>query len=224
MQHYRGLKAAYSSRSYERPSLNERPIYLRVHFLTLALVQSVKHMALGLDQVPLPIPKASGIVGRRVAEKQPFQRLQAKLPSLVQSSLFTAVLLSITNLVTYALFVRKRAWRWSLWFARLVWSIPRSSQPSTIPPYHWSLILRSFTSGILLLVLWEISVATFTEYVAQEPIKNGKPLTDDSRDPNGSLLNGLNSRRETVRVGACTGYLTHVLNLHRHLLSGNYST
>ena len=215
---------ANGSRSYERPSLNERPIYLRAHFFTLAIMQSVKYMYSGSDKVPLPIPKASGIIGQRVAEKGPFERLQAKLFPLLHYSVSMAFILSISSLLSYPLLVRRYAWSWSLWFARLVWSIPRSSQPPTMPPYHWTVLVRSFTSGILLLLLWEISVAAFTEYVAQVPIKNGKPLTDDSRDPNGSLLNGLNSKREAVRVGSYTNHLSRALSCCRYLLSGNCST
>ena len=69
-----------------------------------------------------------------------------------------------------------------------------------MPPYHISLIIRSAGSGFLLLLIWEISNAVFGAYVAQEPLKNGNPLSNDSGDPNGSLLNGLKSKNEVIKV------------------------
>jgi nucleoporin NDC1 len=51
-----------------------------------------------------------------------------------------------------------------------------------------------------MIFLWDFSNFVFSLYVAQEPVKKDKPLTGDSPDPNGSLLNGLKSKKELVRV------------------------
>ncbi|KAI4246463.1 MAG: hypothetical protein LQ352_006385 [Teloschistes flavicans] len=37
-------------------------------------------------------------------------------------------------------------------------------------------------------------------YVAQEPLKRGQPLSEDSKDPNGSLINGLKAKKTAVKV------------------------
>ncbi|MCJ1283842.1 hypothetical protein MMC26_003173 [Xylographa opegraphella] len=54
----------------------------------------------------------------------------------------------------------------------------------------------------MLLCLWEFSNAAFSAYVGQAPLKNGQPLTTDSRDPNGSLINGLKAKKEITRTFA----------------------
>lgn len=42
----------------------------------------------------------------------------------------------------------------------------------------------------------------FTAFATEEPLKLGKPLTAASKDPNGSLLNGLKSKKELPRTFA----------------------
>lgn len=69
-----------------------------------------------------------------------------------------------------------------------------------IPPYHITLIFRSLVSGFLLLLLWRVSNLAFDIYAAQEPLKRGQPISQDSKDPNGALINGLQSKKSLVKV------------------------
>ncbi|KAL6714877.1 hypothetical protein ACLMJK_007137 [Lecanora helva] len=57
----------------------------------------------------------------------------------------------------------------------------------------------SYILNVLLLTLWEFSNRLFGVYVAQEPLKKGQPLTSESKDPNGTLLIGLQVKREVLR-------------------------
>lgn len=68
------------------------------------------------------------------------------------------------------------------------------------------------TEGTLLVVLWEFVNKTFDVYIAQEPLKNDLPITNDSTDPNGSLLNGLKSKKDTVRVRRSDPATTFIAN------------
>lgn len=77
------------------------------------------------------------------------------------------------------------------------------------------------TEGTLLVVLWEFVNKTFDVYLAQEPLKNDVPITNDSTDPNGSLLNGLKSKKDTVRVRGSETITTFVANTLRPSLSGS---
>ncbi|CAF9914331.1 hypothetical protein IMSHALPRED_001882 [Imshaugia aleurites] len=134
-------------------------------------------------------------------QEHPVFRMKALLPSLSREIGIRAVGMAILGPIVYTLFIRRLAWRCSLYIAALLWDVP-ASQLSYIPPYHYSLIFRSLTSSALLITLWEFSNAMFSAYLAQEPIKREQPLTSDSKDPNASLLNGLKAKRETTRTFA----------------------
>ncbi|KAI9716006.1 MAG: hypothetical protein M1812_005640 [Candelaria pacifica] len=108
----------------------------------------------------------------------------------------------IVGPIIYSVFIRETAWNWTLFFAKLLWRLPQSSNPPTVPPYHISFIVRSVFAGFLLVLLWEVSNTVFGAYVAQQPLKKGHPLTDDSRDPNGSLLTGLRAKKDVLKTFA----------------------
>ena len=62
------------------------------------------------------------------------------------------------------------------------------------------MIGRFLIEGCLLELLWEFCNSVFTDHVAEEPLKRGQPVTNDSNDPNGSLLQGLRAKKEAPRV------------------------
>ena len=194
----------------------------------LAATQTLLHLYYDYDRVVLPMSKlrAEGSTEKPTDVEPPAARLKRDAPVVLRSAVARAVATSILGPFIYALLVRPFAWPWSLYLARLFWSIPKDSAPPRFPPYHISLILRSATSGLLLLCLWDMSNAAFGAFVAQEPLKKGQPLTDDSRDPNGSLINGLKSKKEVPKVHLSTssrnGSFTNKQS--RLLLCGNYYT
>lgn len=166
-------------------------------------MQSCLHLYYDYDRVHLPVTKtqpegASDQLPHIVVP--PLAQLRARLPFLMQRAIPRALLIIVLGPIVYSLFIRRMAWSWSMFFAKLFWNIHKSSEPPKMPPYHISILFRSITSSFLLIVLWEISNATFEAYVAQEPLKMDRPLTADSRDPNGSLLTGLQAKREVPRV------------------------
>lgn len=168
----------------------------------LAATQALLHLYYDYDKVVLPTPRirTETQAVQPAGVEPPKARLKRDTPIVVRSAIARAVATGILGPVVYALLVRPVAWPWSLYFARLFWNIPKDAAPPRFPPYHISLILRSAMSGMLLLCLWDLSNVAFSAFVAQEPLKKGQPLTDDSRDPNGSLLNGLKSKKEAPRV------------------------
>lgn len=191
-------------RSYERPRLNERPVYLRSVFFILAFMQSMYHLYYDYDRVTLPVTKFKYdpmTVQQSPTIKSRLTQLRTPILQLSQTVLQRSVSMILIGPIVYSLLIRRTAWSWTLFFAKLLWNLPKAAEPPRIPPYHISLILRSVTSCFLLLTLWEASNAIFSVYVAQDPLKRGQPLTNDSRDPNGSLLSGLKSKKETPKVG-----------------------
>lgn len=196
------------SRSSERQRLNERPIYLRSLYLGLALLQTAVHLWFDYDKIRGSVNKVHhGSSAGEQAQKAttPIDQFKVKFPKLLQRIGIISSVAAITGPIIYSLTVRKVAWRTSLACARFLrWDIPATAELSIIPPYHITLVARSLLSGFCLLLLWEGSNMAFGAYVAQEPIKRGQPLTQDSNDPNGSLLNGLKSRKSLVKVGSPT--------------------
>ena len=130
---------------------------------------------------------------------KPPEQLKTKLPSLLKGAVLRSLLMGVIGgPFIYGLFLRRAAWSWSLSLARIIWDIPAVPELSYIPPYHILLIFRTMVWGFFLSFLWDASNATFTAYISQEPLKNGKPLTDN----NGSLLNGLRAKKEMTRAFA----------------------
>ena len=169
----------------------------------LAVLQSGLHLYHNYDSVSLPVTQAKTNINSGQAPKRehPISQVKAAIPDLTRDILIRATGMAILGPIAYALFIRRAAWSCSLYFAALLWDVP-PSQLSYIPPYHYSLVLRSAASGGLLIALWEFANAIFSAYLTQEPMKREQPLTSASKDPNASLLNGLQAKREVIRVSS----------------------
>ncbi|MCJ1260898.1 hypothetical protein MMC22_000762 [Lobaria immixta] len=209
--------------AWEKKRLNERPIYLRSFFFMLAFLQAVLHLCYDYDRAFLPTAdcKAKNRSNYRAhIVLAPIEQLKIAAPSLVQRVLLRATLAGIFGPFIYATFIRRTAWSWALFLARMLWDMPAAVDLSYMPPYHISLLLRSLGSGFLLILLWESSNTIFSAFVAQEPLKNGQPLTDESRDPNGTLLNGLKARKEVVKAFALWElvYISQLFENRRRLI------
>ena len=188
----------------------------------LAILQSGLHLYYNYDSVTLPVIQAQIDTSPEQPLKQqhPIYKLKALLLILSWVIVVRAGGMAILGPIIYAIFLRRVAWNFSLSFATLLWDVP-VSQLSYMPPYHYTLILRSFFSGAFLITLWEFSNSSFSAYLVQEPMKRGQPLTSDSKDPNASLLSGLKAKREIVRVSTQHSLLQlHIaLILYRRLRS-----
>ena len=167
----------------------------------LATIQSALHLYYDYDKITLTPtePKSDSTLEQVSKLPDATTQLKQSLPSLGYGILLRALGMSMLGPIIYAIFIRSTAWTISLYIAEIVWDVP-SSRLSYIPPYHISLIIRSFIASALLMTLWEVSNQVFSVYCAQEPLKREQPLTSESRDPNGSLLVGLKSRKEVTRV------------------------
>ena len=62
------------------------------------------------------------------------------------------------------------------------------------------LVGRLLAESFLLMFLWEFTNAAYSAYISQDPLKKGKSLTDDSKDPNGSLIIGMRSKKGFAKV------------------------
>ncbi|KAI9827002.1 MAG: hypothetical protein M1826_006481 [Phylliscum demangeonii] len=166
-------------------------------------MQACIHLFYDYDRVSLPATAThAGLLakGASIAPPAPHEQLMTELPSRVQAAFFRSLSMAVVGPLVYSFFLRRITWRWTMVFAERVWTLPRaSSVPPSTPPYQFSLLARSVLAGFLLVLLWEISAISLGVYVAQEPLKRGRPLTDYSKDPNGTLITGLRSKREIPR-------------------------
>ncbi|KAL2809972.1 nucleoporin protein Ndc1-Nup [Aspergillus granulosus] len=190
---------------HERASLNERPIYIYTYHLLLAIAQSVAHLYLDYDRVPIPLAeRAAGSDQKTHPRESVSKRIQTELPRLLRDGFLRSATVAAVCPVVYTFFLRRRAWSYVMSFAKLFWDFPRSAAdpPGLIPPVHPLLITRTLFSGGLLVLLWQTTNLFFSIFLSKEPLKRGQPLTAEAKDPNGSLLNGLKAKRETVRAFA----------------------
>ena len=188
------LSIVDNSKPYERPHLNERPIFLRSLFLLLAIHQTAYHIYADLDQV-----KFSGL---REPQNAP-NLLRAQAVPILQHATRSMILVPIPAVFAYTLLLRRTVWSWTFSFAKSIYSLPKYQQPTSFPPFIGNLILAFLGWGWVLLVLWGLANAAFDIYLAQVPLdKKARPLSAGSRDPNGTLINGLRSKKEFTSTSA----------------------
>lgn len=195
------------SSPHERATLNERPIYIYTYHLLLAVAQSLFHLYNDYDRIPIPVAKRSTTdgTGEKMHSTQAIsKRLQAGLPQVARDGVLRSTIVACICPVAYSLFLRRRAWSYTMSFAKLFWDFPRSAAdpPGLILPVKPPLIARTMLSGALLVLCWQTTNLFFSIFLSQEPLKRGQPLTAEAKDPNGSLLNGLKAKKETVRAFA----------------------
>ena len=169
----------------------------------LPVLQSGMHIYYSYDSVTLPVPLAKTDAYSEQLPKQehPVLHMKPLLPSLAVQTIICAGGMAVLEPIVYAIILRRLAWNFSLYFAALLWDVP-GSRLSYIPPYHYSLIFRSWTCSTLLITLWGFSNFIFSAYLVKPPLKGEQPLTSKSKDPNASLLNGLKAKREIIRVSS----------------------
>lgn len=196
------------AKNTERPRLNERPIYLMAFFLILALVQAAAHLIYDYDRIDLPAMKTNREVKAAKPELGPIEsvppstKIWASLPTIAGSSFKRALVMTVLTPFIYAIFIRHTAWSYTLGFSKLIWNLPKSTALPSTSPFHWQILWRTIWGGTLVILMWEVSNRVFSIYVAQEPLKNDRPITYESKDPNGSLLTGLRGKKLQTRVSS----------------------
>lgn len=170
--------------------------------LTFALVQTVEHYRGDIDRLDL------GSLERRQAVEQKslgfvsgsLQTLLLELPQAFVDSTKVAFLAFPASIVVYYFFLRSFAWSWAMMFLRPFYNMPRSNMLPSSWPLDVYLINRCICAGIGLGFIWAAGNRAFSVFMVKKPLKNDNPLTSDSKDPNGSLLNGLKSKKLSIKV------------------------
>jgi nucleoporin NDC1 len=207
-----GFGVINHGRAHERARLNERAIAFRTLFVLLGIVQSFAHLFSDRDKVPSPTrkvkvdPKAAPSIN---TVDSPVNVLRAAVPPIITRLAWTAVLFPVGGFFLYIITpLRSIAWCISFDTLRFLYLLPVKQRNhytgfSPIVPFFWAVLSET----ALLVLLWEFTNAAFSAYISQPPLRRDEPLTSDdkkakAKDPNGSLITGLKSKKEFARSSA----------------------
>ncbi|RCI14299.1 hypothetical protein L249_6086 [Ophiocordyceps polyrhachis-furcata BCC 54312] len=187
--------------SGDRARLNERPLMLACYSIMCALWQTIRHYRLDLDRVEFGLPraKAEGRDVDQASSSMPLQAFLSQVPRVLSECALQASLTLLLTIVFYFACVRSFAWSWTMTFLRPFYNLPQSRIPPPTWPVDLFLMARCIYAGTLLFAVWSTGNTAFSLFMVKEPLKNGKPLTSESKDPNGSLLNGLKSKKPSIQ-------------------------
>jgi nucleoporin NDC1 len=175
--------------------LNERPIFFYSLFTILAVLQAAHHLAWSVNTIELP-SKMTGIKPR------------ATILSVVRSQKALQLLMPILTRIVAACVLGTIGYLWiyrsfllSFWTVMLspLYSFP-STRRDALAMEVIDVVIPFLIPATLLSLIWEFTNMVFSAFIAEQPLKKDRPLTDDSKDPNGSLLSGLRGKRPFSRV------------------------
>ncbi|KAI5860416.1 nucleoporin protein Ndc1-Nup [Durotheca rogersii] len=188
--------------SGDRVRLNERALFYTMNLVVLGIVQGVLHVALDFDQMLLGIVRPRREGEANTQSLYSFERLGEWAPVLVVRAGVLSIAVALANYVLVYHFFRRSAWGWAMSFFRLFYNLPKTNIPPSQAPWSIWMLGRSMWAGFLLTLLWYFGDMAFRLQLGRPPLKNNQPLSAESKDPNGSLLNGLKSKKSRISAFA----------------------
>lgn len=189
--------------------LNERPIFFRLYALVLAIGYAGHHLYAGKSAFIVPVSKLPANPAQEGSNysTHPLDSIQTRLQESLMTSLSrTSVAASFLlggAVALNTLWLRQPLWQLHLMLAKPFFNLSRANaQPTGYPPLNLVFLGRSLLAGVLMVLTWELTSLLFLTYLTQEPTKAGLPLSSASRDPNGTLLNGLKAKRDVIKTFA----------------------
>lgn len=196
--------------SGDRARLNEKPIFYTTHFVMFGVMQGLFHIYRDDDRLLLGSVKLHDDPAAAQDDQGSWQtRLKNEVPALASLAAMQSAGALFVNVVLYhtsgpaGLTIRGAAWRTALSFFRTFYTLPKTNMvPATLAGVNGWMWLRCFLTGAMLLFMWLAGNKLFSLLLVRAPLKVGQPLTSESADPNGSLLNGLKSKKLHIKVCA----------------------
>jgi nucleoporin NDC1 len=185
------------TRAHEWDRLNEKTILFRsIMMFSYPFIQTLYHLTCDLDQIEVPTHKTS-LKPKSIRSLPSTKDLAYDFKSLITKTLLCVPI----GFMAYIFLVGGIIRRANYWLANyLFFQGLRSANKHSLEGF-WSCIWDTCIQGFLLLTLWTLSNRVFTFYVSDVPLKSENPITNDSKDPNGSLLVGLKSKALIPKVG-----------------------
>lgn len=180
----------------DRARLNEKAIFFFVHFLIFGMTWGIFHVGQDGDRITL------GTVKHRSAGGKEWAALWAAMPVAIVQSVPVSLFAVILTALLYFTAIRPFAWSIALMTFRPFYSLPKYNILPVSWPLTFGLFIRCMLLTALLNMMWYLGNVAFSVFLVKPPIKNGKPLTSDAKDPNGSLLNGLKSKKLPIKCFA----------------------
>lgn len=182
--------------------LNEKPIFFTMHFLALGVIHGALHIVRDDDRLRL------GSVGLQANDADATEtpptwstRLMSEVPLLAHRALVQTLVVLASNIIFYHAVLRSFAWRTALAFFRPFYTMPKTNlAPATHGAISFPLWVNCGCASFMLIFMWLAGSRMFSLFLVRPPLKNGNPLTSESKDPNGSLLNGLKSKKLPIKV------------------------
>lgn len=185
--------------SGDRARVNERPVFLGVYLGYCALKQSIDHFKEDIDHLDLGAADRQSNPGA-VEASASLKRTLLHFPARFAQATMQATWAFLPVFPVYLLLIRSFAWSWALTILRPFYTMPKTNLPPASWPLDPFLFVRCILAGTLLFFIWSAGNTAFSIFMVKEPLKNGLPLTSESKDPNGSLLNGLKSKKLSIQV------------------------
>lgn len=184
--------------------INEKGNYLRLFFVVLGAVRAGLHIY--KDESALRLPTAKPVKPQDQAKSQPPKTVIGEVlqagQDLATQIVAVSGLTAVASVVLYSTMFRPLLWHMQVFVAKTLYSISRTEAHPPSGFYIGTVIVRAFLCGILLLVSWQLNILLFNIYIVQEPSDKGVMLSTNSKDPNGTLINGLNAKDMFTRTFA----------------------
>ncbi|KAK1829247.1 nucleoporin protein Ndc1-Nup [Podospora conica] len=189
----------------DRARLNEKAVYFTAHFFLLGIGQGLAHRWWDQGRIMLGVAKPRN--EEAAAEVQPnggnrTNKVLERLPLILTQSINCAAVGFLVTAILYPIFLRTFCWRISLAIFRPIYTLPKTNLLPSSLPFSFSSITRALYASFLLELIWTTCTVAFSLFMVKGPKKNGKPLSSESKDPNGSLVNGLKVKKEAYRAFA----------------------
>ncbi|KAK9478607.1 nucleoporin protein Ndc1-Nup [Lipomyces japonicus] len=165
---------------FELARLNEKRLYINSFSFFLAIVYAAIHVITNKDQVSLPRVKTN-----------PMTRLKSSIQPVLLESAKQSAASSLVFVLVYAI-VRPRVWHTSVYFARIVKKLYRSSAYGGSFPFT---PIHSLALAFTLFFIWNMANRLFLIYVTIGALYRGKGISEKSSDRNSTLISGLKSSK-----------------------------
>ncbi|KAK0674736.1 putative nuclear envelope protein ndc1 [Cercophora samala] len=192
----------------DRARLNEKTVFLTTHCVLVGVWHGIRHLFADVDRLqygiakppnPDPTEADKNAIADDGDSNTQLQKLAQKLPEIVVFTLTQALTSTTATMIAYSLFLRGFVWRFTMSLFRPVYNLPKTNMTPMALPFSFPIILRCLWTSVLLTFVWTLGNEAFSLFMVKNPLKNNKPLTSESKDPNGSLLNGLKAKKLSIQ-------------------------
>lgn len=181
--------------------LNERPIYLFAFLQVLGLAHAVWYILEDKSSMSLPTKSLDDRTGK--AEDEAITtRIFAQAPIMIRDAALVSAVSTALTVLSYSTLFRRPLWRFTIAFAKAFANMARSDAEPPNRFYIGAIILKATLIGCLLSMTWQLDNLLFKVFMVSAPVRNTLPLSASSKDPNGTLLNGLTRKSDLIKTFA----------------------